>query len=42
MMKKEKLETNLVGVAGEYYAAAELSQRGYIASITLRNRHYCK
>jgi hypothetical protein len=27
----------LAGVAGEYYVAAELSKRGYIASITLRN-----
>ena len=27
----------LCGVAGEYFVAAELSRRGYIASITLRN-----
>jgi hypothetical protein len=27
----------LTGVAGEYYVAAELSKRGYLASITLRN-----
>ena len=33
----EKLEPNLVGVTGEYYVAAELSRRGNIASITLRN-----
>ena len=32
-----KVSTILVGVAGEYFAAAELSRRGYIASITLRN-----
>ncbi len=32
-----KLETTLVGVAGEYLVAGELSLRGYIASITLRN-----
>ena len=32
-----KLPSNLVGVAGEYFAAGELSRRGYIASITLRN-----
>ena len=32
-----KLESTLVGVAGEYLVAAELSMRGYIASITLRN-----
>ena len=29
--------TGLTGVAGEYFVAAELSRRGYIASITLRN-----
>ena len=27
----------LVGVSGEYFVAAELSRRGYVASITLRN-----
>lgn len=27
----------LSGVSGEYFVAAELSRRGYIASITLRN-----
>lgn len=27
----------LAGVAGEYYVAAELSRRGFIASISLRN-----
>jgi hypothetical protein len=32
-----KLESTLVGVAGEYFVAAELSVRGCIASITLRN-----
>ena len=31
------LETTLVGVAGEYFVAAELSLRGYLASVTLRN-----
>jgi len=31
------LSTVLCGVAGEYFVAAELSRRGYIASITLRN-----
>lgn len=34
---KSKLESTLVGVAGEYLVAGELSPRGYIASITLRN-----
>lgn len=33
----EKLSTVLSGVAGEYFVAAELSARGYLASITLRN-----
>jgi len=33
----EKLSSVLCGVAGEYFVAAELSRRGYIASITLRN-----
>ena len=33
----KKLESTLVGVAGEYLVAGELSLRGYIASITLRN-----
>jgi len=33
----EKLSSVLSGVAGEYFVAGELSKRGYIASITLRN-----
>ena len=37
-LKKEiKVSSILTGVSGEYFAAAELSRRGYIASITLRN-----
>jgi len=32
-----RLTTVLSGVAGEYFVAAELSRRGYVASITLRN-----
>ena len=32
-----RLSRGLSGVAGEYFVAAELSRRGYIASITLRN-----
>lgn len=35
--KRMKLEAALCGVAGEYFVAAELSRRGYLASITLRN-----
>ena len=31
------LSTILTGVAGEYFVAAELSRRGYVASVTLRN-----
>ena len=34
---KDKLSSVLSGVAGEYFVAAELSRRGYLASITLRN-----
>jgi hypothetical protein len=33
----DKLESTLVGVAGEYLVAGELTLRGYLASITLRN-----
>ena len=33
----KKVSSILVGVAGEYFVAAELSKLGYIASITLRN-----
>jgi len=36
-MESLKLSPILSGVAGEYYVAAELSKRGYLASITLRN-----
>jgi len=32
-----KLTKQISGIAGEYYVAAELSRRGYIAAITLRN-----
>jgi len=37
MGKQSGLESTLVGVAGEYFVAAELSIRGYLASVTLRN-----
>ncbi len=33
----KKSSNILTGVSGEYFVAAELSRRGYIASITLRN-----
>ena len=33
----KELTPLLSGVAGEYFVAAELSRRGYLASITLRN-----
>jgi len=32
-----KPSSQLAGVAGEYFVAAELSRRGFIASITMRN-----
>lgn len=34
---KDKLSKGLSGIAGEYFVAAELSLRGFMASITLRN-----
>lgn len=36
-LKTEKLSKGITGIAGEYFVAAELSRRGYMASITLRN-----
>jgi hypothetical protein len=36
-MKNGRLSTILTGIAGEYFVAAELSRRGYVASVTLRN-----
>lgn len=33
----EKITSILTGVAGEYFVAAELSRRGFVASITMRN-----
>jgi hypothetical protein len=33
----EKLPKPLVGIAGEYLVAGELSRRGYLAAVTLRN-----
>lgn len=38
--KKNHNRTNIgTGLTGEYYVAAELSKRGYVASITLKNTH---
>lgn len=41
-MAKEELKkkSNIVGVAGEYFVAAELSQRGVVATLTLKNTPY--
>lgn len=36
-MTSLQLESTLVGISGEYFVAAELSLRGYLATITLRN-----
>jgi hypothetical protein len=36
-MKAPSPSKILTGVAGEYFVAAELSRRGYVASLTLRN-----
>jgi hypothetical protein len=38
-MKKneQKLTKGLTGIAGEYFVAAELSRRGFMASVLLRN-----
>ena len=33
----EKIQSILTGVSGEYFVAAELTRRGFITSITLRN-----
>src|ERR1051326_2210248 len=35
--RPEMIPSVLAGVAGEYFVAAELSRRGHIASISLRN-----
>ena len=32
-----KIESGLSGVAGEYFVAGELSRRGYLAALTLKN-----
>ncbi len=35
--KTAKITSILAGVSGEYFVAAELSRRGYICSVTLKN-----
>ncbi len=38
MAKREgKTKSNVIGIAGEYFVAAELSQRGIVATLTLKN-----
>lgn len=37
MSERSRISTGLSGVAGEYFVAGELSRRGFIATITLRN-----
>lgn len=37
MDEEHRIPGSLAGVAGEYFVAAELTRRGYIAAITLRN-----
>lgn len=37
LAQRSRLSSTLSGIAGEYYVAAELSRRGYVASLTLRN-----
>jgi hypothetical protein len=37
MIDSDKLTNSLTGIAGEYFVAAELSRKGFMASITLRN-----
>ncbi len=32
-----ELSSSLAGIAGQYFVAAELSQRGYVTALTLRN-----
>jgi len=36
-MKNSRGANNITGVAGEYFVAAELSRRGWIATMTLKN-----
>lgn len=34
---ESKTKSSLIGIAGAHFVAAELSQRGYIATVTSRN-----
>lgn len=36
-MENEKLSNILSGISGEYFVAAELSRRGFITTLTLKN-----
>lgn len=36
-MAEEKISSILSGISGEYFVAAELSRRGFIATLTLKN-----
>ncbi len=37
MKDNSRVTYNITGVAGEYFVAAELSRRGWIATLTLKN-----
>lgn len=37
MARVKALSSIQAGISGEYFVAAELSRRGYVASLTLRN-----
>ena len=39
-MKNRKSDSNIVGSSGEYFVAAELAQRGVVATLTLKNTPY--
>ncbi|MCK9209055.1 MAG: hypothetical protein M0P66_18230 [Salinivirgaceae bacterium] len=40
MRNDTRKKSNIVGVSGEYFVAAELSQRGIVATLTLKNTPY--